>query len=546
MDPRLFTSNVLPQTLLSAESTIRETDPMRLNLASRDLVALSSGHDFLIQASNPMCADAAFASLHLPWITGQLDAQAVVALRTGGASFTSRSLQQAVTSPIPASGAAGDVLLLFSTREVMFDAPDWCRVRFSVTVALGSLFVVPNVPGLVHTLTPGEAVQQIADPVSRVSQALLAAGTALAAQPALLAAGTALAPQPLALRTLSDVRPGSLNRFAADISVGAGISEPGRHVDLGDRSSFEVSAWLGSGVLEIPAPFAASGNQPSATIQVAADVRQSTAHFTGFAHDAALLLSDADPLGLVQTITRRVRQRSSLALLDDISLIGGPGTASVGHLDALVVDAFPCGKDACPLNVGATIVPGRVAARTAIAFIGSSRYGVVWSADAVKLLVRFCWENGGFPRNIMQTSVVHLAVDGLEQDAAAISVFHLDTLDAIEIEYDANGRRDVLYTRGTARVVPQFIRLNDGRQVIAKDPHDPVFAPSDPRAWAAFGGLTEQPLPASSPELLLFERAITNGMTIRLGRPFSEPPDAAVVTDSRLSAPAQRIALLVI
>jgi hypothetical protein len=316
-------------------------------------------------------------------------------------------------------------------------------------------------------------------------------------------------------------------------------------VDLGDRSSFDVSAWLGGGVLEIAGTFAATGDARSATIRAAVEVSQSTAHYTGLTHDAAVLLSDSDPLGAVLATTHRVRQRGSLALVDDISLVGAPASVTVGNLAALTPDAFACGVGATPLNVGATIVAGRVAARTAIAFIGSSRYGTVWSIDAVKLLVQFCWDTGAFPRSIEQISNVRLVVDGIEQDADAISYFHLDTLTAIEIEGDSNGRTDVLYTCGKARVVPRLIRLHDGRELVAKDPHDPVFAASAPMDWAALGGLTEDPLPATSPDLRLFESTMTRGVTSRLGRPFTEPSSTAMVTESRLSMPSQRAALLV-
>src|SRR2546423_847652 len=79
--------------------------------------------------------------------------------------------------------------------------PSAGAVRVGVHVALGSLHVVPKEPGLVHGLRPGEAVERVADPVSRIGQALLAAGTALA-------------PQPLAMRTLSDVHPGTLTNSA--------------------------------------------------------------------------------------------------------------------------------------------------------------------------------------------------------------------------------------------------------------------------------------------------------------------------------------------
>lgn len=420
--------------------------------------------------------------------------------------------------------------MLFSVLDVLFDGGDQCRVRANVRVALGSLLTVPKEPGLTHAPAFGETVQQVAN-------GLMGLGVALHRPNAVAGAQT------LMMQILPDIRAGGLTDTAAALQNSGLLGL--RHVDLGDRSSFDVSAWLGGGVLEIAGTFAATGELRSATIRTAVDVGQSTAHYTGLTHDAAILLSDGDPLGAVQATTHRVRQRGSLPLVDDVSLVGSPASVTVGNLAALTPDAFACGIGASPLNVGATIVPGRVAARTAIAFIGSSRYGTVWSADAVKLLVQFCWDSGTFPRSIKQVSGVRLIVEGVEQDADAISYFQLDTLDAIGIEYNSNGRTDVLYTHGMARVVPRLIRLHDGRELVAKDPHDPVFAPSSPMAWQALGGLTEGQLPVTSPDLLLFESEVTRGVTSRLGRPFTEPSSTAVVTDSRLSAPFQRAALLV-
>ena len=527
MDIRAFDSNVVPDALLRLKTT-------RSTLASRDLVALSGGHDFLLQASNLMCAETSFGALKLPWLAGQLDAAALASLRTGGTSFTSSILEQAVAAPLLTTGPV-DVLILFAVHDVLFDAADQCRVRASARVALGNLLVVPKEPGLVHGLLPGEAVEQIGDVASRIGEMVATRG---------IAAGR----QALAMRTLSDIRPGLLgDRGMLERAGGVFHADLDRHIDLGNRTSFEVSAWLGDGLLEIPGSFAATADRPSASIGVSMDVSNSTAHYTHLTHDAAMLLSDADPLGLVLLTTQRVRQRTRLPLVDDLSLVGGPSDAIVNHLDALDVDAFPCGANACALNVGATIIPGRVAAHSTIDFIGSSRYGVVWSADAVRILVRFCWETSLFPRSIMQTQTgaIRLKIDGIEQLADAISEFHLDTLDAIELQYDSNGRQDILYTSGLARVVPRLIRLNDGRELTPKDPNDKLFAPSQPTPWAALGELTEEPLPASSPDLVLFESGVSRGVTARLGRPFTEPSDSVQVTDSRLSAPAQRIALLI-
>jgi len=242
-----------------------------------------------------------------------------------------------------------------------------------------------------------------------------------------------------------------------------------------------------------------------------------------------------------------VRARRRVPLVPDLSLIGGPAHADAGHLGAVAADCYPCRLGAGPLNVTASLTAGQVGARAAIEFIGSARYGVVWSADGVRRLIRSCWETGVFPRGIAQTQVdaVRLRIDGVEQSADAVSVFALDTLDVISLDYDANGRRDVLFTRGTARVVPKLLRLKDGRELAPKDVNDPVFEPSKPGPWAALGELTEEPPSASSPDLLVFLRAMTRGVTSRLGRPFADPPSGVTVTESHLSAPAQCVALLV-
>ncbi len=533
MDLRSFSLNVLPDALVRLKVSQSHLAFRDLPLASRDLLALSGGHDFLLQASNAMCAETAFASLDVPWLACQLDTQAVAALRASGATFTSPVLERAVAASI-SSAPALDVLLLFSVHDVVFDGAGRCRVRVGVRVALGRLLVLPREPGLQHGLSPGEAIERVGAAVSRVSQALLVASRALA-------------PQPIAMHTLSSSGPAPFTKPASQAARGgADYSALHQHLDLGNRSSFEVEAWLSGGLLEIPAPFAATGDRPSATIRIAADASQSTVHYTGFSGDSALLLSDADPLGLVLLTTQRVRQRARLALVDDLSLVGGPAAATVGHLDAFEVEAFPCRTGSCSLNVGATIVPGRFAARAAVDFIGSSRFGVLWSADAVKLLVRFCWEAGSFPRSIMQVqaAAVKLKIDGVVQFADAISDFHLDTLEAIELQYDSNAREDILYTRGSARVLPKLLRLSDGRELGPKDPGDKLFAPSEPTVWEALGTLTDESLPVAPPDVLLFESTVTRGVTARLGRPFTNPSATTVVNDSRISAPAQRVALL--
>ena len=448
-----------------------------------------------------------------------------------------------MADPVRVTGTAGDVLLIFGAHDVLFDAVDRCRVRLSVNIALGTMFVMPKVPGLARGLKPGEAVQEvlnprrIIDPVSRISEEQFA-----------IAPRTA---EPPAMRTLSDTRPGipGIMDLRAGLEIDRSVSflELNHKIDLGDGNSFEVSTWLGAAVLEIAAPFAATIDQTSTVIRVAADVQQSAAKFTELSGDAALLLSESDPLGLVMDTTQQVRRRGSVALIDEVSLVGAPANARVNHSFALAADTFPCRTGACPLNAGATLAPWHVGTRSASEFIGSSRYGVVWSSDAVKLLVQYCWDSHAFPHGFAQTWTdgVEITIDGVTQKADAISIFQFESLDRIELEYDSNGRRDVLYTYGIARIVPKLIRLHDGRELISTDPDDPHFKPSDRFPWQALGDLTEEILSSPNPEILLFERIVTRGVTSRFGRPFTDPPFGAVVTDSRISAPAQRIAVLV-
>ncbi|MFS8087123.1 MAG: hypothetical protein ACMG6H_15930, partial [Acidobacteriota bacterium] len=85
----------------------------------------------------------------------------------------------------------------------------------------------------------------------------------------------------------------------------------------------------------------------------------------------------------------------------------------------------------------------------------------------------------------------------------------------------------------------------NGAELHPKDANDPLFKPSKRMRWSAFGELTEDATSASSPDLFTWMKAVTNGVTARLGRPFAEPPDGAIVTDSRISVPQQRVALLV-
>jgi hypothetical protein len=162
-----------------------------------------------------------------------------------------------------------------------------------------------------------------------------------------------------------------------------------------------------------------------------------------------------------------------------------------------------------------------------------------------RLLVRYCWETYHFPRGIAQTQTRRVRINGVEQDADIISVFELETLTDIELEFDSNGRRDVLYTNGSARVVPKMVRLRDGRELVPQNPNDPNFAPGKRVRWSAFGALSEEVITAAAPDLLLFLKSVTRGVTSRFGRPFADPPYGLVVTDSRISATAQRLALLV-
>ena len=134
---------------------------------------------------------------------------------------------------------------------------------------------------------------------------------------------------------------------------------------------------------------------------------------------------------------------------------------------------------------------------------------------------------------------------GVDQVAEASADFQLEELKEVELEFDSNGRSDVLYIHGTMRVIPRLITLRDGTELYPTDPNDEMFRPSEPMPWSVLGGLTEDPVSAPTPSLLYFARGVTNGVTSRLGRPFCDPIVGVRVAHNRISAPAQRVALLV-
>ena len=310
MDVRLFANNVLPSALLNVDS-------LRSPLAFRDLIVLEALATTFCCRLQTICARRRHSARCISrgsradLMLRRFLHCATAARHSHPARFSGLWLHRSAAC----RRWSGCALALYR-GDVLFDAVDQCRLRFNVTIALGSLLVVPREPILTRAPRIGEAVRSkslipaiLVDSMDRLSQALLVAGSALS-------------PQPPAMRTLSHNQPGLMDsrvELAIDRSLGVreldrhigleidrsiGIQERDRHIDLGNRSSFDVSAWLGGGVLEIPASFAAVSDPSSKTIHVAADVRQSTAKFTDLSHDAALLLSESDPLGLVQTTTQ--------------------------------------------------------------------------------------------------------------------------------------------------------------------------------------------------------------------------------------------------
>jgi hypothetical protein len=278
-------------------------------------------------------------------------------------------------------------------------------------------------------------------------------------------------------------------------------------------------------------------------MRVPAEVSAGNAVFTGLTRDAALLLSPADPAGLVALTTHRIRERAQLQLVNEISLVGGPATARVNNLSQLSAHAFPCGHGACPLSVGAVIVAWHVGAPTTLRFVANTGYGVLWSEEAVALLVRYCWDNRYFPHTVAQAAPVRVTVNGQEQDAAIESDIVLRTLTGISIEYDSNARTDILHFKGQAQVVPRDLRLADGRVLLPADLTDPLVAPGAVMEWNAFGTLVEEAPTGASPDIVHFEREVTQGTTSRLGRPFTEDAGGDI-TYSRVSGYAKRILLL--
>lgn len=536
----MHAANILPDVLTRRE----EGAPIKFPVGGgwpflfSDLNAAACGYDFLLQAANAVSAEAAFHSLDLNWISGRIDKQAVAALQGAKEPPLSTALLSSLASDASV-GENADIVILFSRKDILFDSQTTCRVRANVRVAIGKFFKVPKVPPIVGDPLPGETVQRFGSEVARIVENALREIT----ENSFGAELRQISPKQV-LRTENLQRPRETGRtLSGSVAGERQLFEQPKRVDLGNQQWFDVTAWLGYGVLEIPATFGATSNRASATIRVSADVGSASPRYTGLSHDTELLLGASDPIGLVAETTYRVRERREIALLNEISLVGGPSTARVNNLSQLSPEAFPCGTGACPLCIGATIVAWHVGAPSSVRLVGESGYAVLWSSEAVQLLVKYCWEYNYFPRTIVQSIPVKLTIDGKIQDATAESDIKLETLDAVSLDYDSNSRTDVLHMGGAAQVVPRSFRLADGRVLLPSDPSDALFAPGPIRSWNAVGTLTEGQLTGSSSDIIEFERRVTNGVTSRLGRPFTEPGGSVLY--SRISAFSQRILLVV-
>ncbi|WP_445503809.1 hypothetical protein [Microvirga sp. G4-2] len=548
-----FTKNVIPDALVRPQkkgvwnSSIDRDPTLSMVLDLIDLNEASGGYDFLLQVTNPVCAEVAFSSLKLNWISSRIDGQAIAALRASGRSPVSAALQTVIAPQAPASSAGTDIVILFSQKDILFDSQTACRIRANARILLGKLVRVPSEPPLVQDSLLGETVQRLGTEVLRRREQVAgdffqsAIGDDLQQSAVGRMAPTAQNSAPPVMRVASGTQANWMgdNNFFLPTEAEALLP---KRIDLGNRQWLDVAAWLGGAVLEIGAPFGADGDQASATIRVSADISASDATYSDFSQDAELLLSASDPVGLVALTTSRIRERGQVALVNEISLVGGPASARVNNLSQLKPAAFPCGQSACPLSIGASIVAWHVGAPTAVRFVGNSGYGVLWSEEAFEMLMRYCWENRYFPRTVTQAVPIKVMVNGSEQQATGISDIKLDTLNDVFLKYDANSRTDALHMFGSAQVVPQRVDLADGTKVVPAGPNDPIFAPGPSRPWYVTATLTEQSPTGASADIIEFQRKVTYGTTSRLGRPFTE--GGGTVFYSRISGFSKRILVL--
>ena len=331
----LLNANVVPKELNRRQpgsASARENDD-RFALIT-NLGAASGGYDFLLQVSNSVSAQTAFDSLKLYFLVGRIDAEAVRALRASGQTPTSPALQALIAPDAPdapAFGVDADVLILFSRKDVLFESQASCRVRANVRVAIGKYSRVPPTPPVVKDPLPGETVQNFATEIVRLGEGVLRefVQTSIAAELQQSVANQSVTGRSMPVRTMP-VASGTFSGQNAHDTVTEFIDERSylqKHVELGYRQGFDVTAWLGGGVLEVLAPFAAKGEQSSATIRVSADASASNALYNNLTLDASLLLSSADPTGLVALTTHRVRERGQVELVKQISLVGASATS---------------------------------------------------------------------------------------------------------------------------------------------------------------------------------------------------------------------------
>jgi hypothetical protein len=223
-------------------------------------------------------------------------------------------------------------------------------------------------------------------------------------------------------------------------------------------------------------------------------------------------------------ITAFLLRKSRVHLTPTVSLVGRNAVdVAVSEIGSLDVSVFPVEAGRQALAIAFDLKPGyRGIAEEVQHFIGFHDYGVISDEFLVEKLFKYKWRLGFFKQALPLSAPIKVRRDGVDEDATVQGVIRLDSLDIVSIDMDSNRRTDGIKLIGRGKMVPEYIRLLDGRRI---GPGEVNLGGERDINWGIFTIPEIDPMPPIDPVMRDFSFTAYRGAYRHMVRPFARFPD---------------------
>jgi len=173
-------------------------------------------------------------------------------------------------------------------------------------------------------------------------------------------------------------------------------------------------------------------------------------------------------------------------------------------------------------------------------FVNYADYGVISDEFLIERIFMHKWAQGAFYRTFPAQNTVQVKRNDHQEDATIFGTLHLDSLDWVSIECEANTGTDYVRIGGSATATATSIQLQDGTIL---GPNDVDMGPPNQNPWSVYTNFDINPSLSSDPEMRAFQIQAHYEAYQYCARPFANS-DATEVMYARTEGVLKRVFFL--